>query len=148
MASLNAPIGLGLYAQQGINLLQVGALRLPCLMASVASVTRVAEVALRAVSKALDFIGFKGESTFSKWVSGGVDWVRPYKDEKVYSTKTLLIQAVALGVIGVVGNTFVSALFGPAPAIYNNVLQLFGPIRIASDMHPAIRLLAERFSAI
>lgn len=141
-----SPIGFGLYAQQGINLLQVGALRLPCLMASVASVTRVAEIALRGVSTALEFIGFKGESTFSKWISTQVDFVRPYKDEKTYSTKNLLVQAVALGAIGVVGNTFVSALFGPAPAIYNNVLQFFGPIRIASDMHPAIQLLAQRFS--
>ncbi|HLB59484.1 MAG TPA: hypothetical protein VJL87_05310 [Bdellovibrionota bacterium] len=146
MTFLSAPAGsYGLYAQQGINLLQVGALRLPCLMASIASVVRVAEIALRGVSKALDCIGFNGQSTFAKWITAGVNHVRPYKDEEKYSMRKLLLEAVALSAIGVLGNTFVSALFGPPPAIYNTVLQWIGPIRVSTDMHPLIQLLAQRF---
>jgi hypothetical protein len=145
MASLATPVGFGLYAQQGINLLQVGALRLPCLMASVASVVRVAEIALRGVSKALDFIGFSGQSVFAKWVTAGADYVRPYKNENEYSIQRLLVEAVALAAIGVVGNTFVSAIFGPPPAIYNTVLQWIGPVRVSTDMHPLVQFLARKF---
>lgn len=143
MASVSSPIGL--YAQRGINLLQVGALRIPCFMASIASVTRVAEIALRLVSKALDFIGFNSKSDFSKWISTKVDYVRPYKDEQKFTTSTLLIEAVVLATIGIVGNAFVSALFGPPPAVYNTVLQWVGPVRVSSDNHPIIEIISQKY---
>jgi hypothetical protein len=139
---------IGLNAQRGINLLQVGALRLPCLMASVGSVVRLAEISLRGVSSTLDFIGFKGESTFSRCVTRGVDYVRPYKNEGDHSTKKLLIEAAILATIGVIGNTFVSTLFGPPPGIYNQVLQWVGPIRVVADSHPLIEMLAKRVASI
>jgi len=141
-----APVaGFGLAAQRGINLLQVGALRIPCLMASIASVTRVAEIALRGVTAALRFIGFNTGSTFARLVESGVDYVRPYKNENDHSTRKLVLEALALAAIGIAGNAFVSALFGPPPAIYNTVLQWIGPIRVTSDMHPIIQFLAQRF---
>lgn len=145
MSATAAPIAYGLYAQRGINLLQVAALRLPCLMASVASVTRVAEIALRGVSSALEFIGFNANSTFAQWITSGVNYVRPYRDVNTHSTKRLLAEAVVLAVIGIVGNAFVSALFGPPPEIYNTVLQWIGPVRVSSDSHPLIGILSQKF---
>jgi hypothetical protein len=139
-----SPAIYGMYAQRGINLLQVGALRIPCFMASIASVTRVAELALRGVSKTLAFFGFTGEAKFAQWVQRGVDYVRPYKDEETYSVRRLLTEAVVLTAIGVVGNTLVSALFGEPPSIYNSVLQWLGPIRVSADPHPLVDLAASR----
>jgi len=90
----------------------------------------------------LEFIGFNANSTFAKWVSAGVDYVRPYRDENTHSTKRLVAEALVLAAIGIVGNAFVSALFGPPPEIYNSVLQWIGPMRVSSDNHPLVGLLA------
>ena len=141
-----AAIGYGLRVQQGINLLQVGALRLPCLIASVGSVMRVAEIALRGISEALKFFGFNSNSTFATWVSKAVDYVRPYKDN--HTTTQLVKEALVLAAIGIAGNAVVSALFGPAPAVYNNVLQWVGPIRVSSDNHPLIDMAANAIARI
>jgi hypothetical protein len=94
----------------------------------------------------LGFFGlFNSESTFAKWVTSGVDYVRPYKDDKIHSTQKLLIEAVALAAIGIIGNAVVSALFGPAPEVYNTVLQWIGPVRVSNDLHPLIQVVAQRF---
>lgn len=153
------------YIQHGINLLQVGALRGPCLLANVAAIYKIGQVALRIISSTLSFFGFNPESTFSKWVTKAVEWVRPTEDankssrqyligadnsevnkKEEVSTQRLIIEAIGLAIIANVGNTLVTFAFGPAPeAIYNPILQWVGPFRISADPHPLVSILQQRF---
>ena len=128
--------------QTGINTLQVGALRLPCLIASCNSVMLTAELVTRAVATTLDFLGFKGESDLAKYISKNAPDLRPYKN---LTNKTIAKRALGHAIFGIVSNAAVAYAFGPAPSIYNKVLTFLGPIRISTDVHPAFTFAASRF---
>ncbi len=130
--------------QTGINMLQVGCLRMPCLFAQMNTALLVGELAFRIIKTGLEYCGFTGESALAKKVSswtpnGTQDILRPYGNKDL---KTIVIGALICGVVGNIGTTVVATAFGPAPAIYNRVLSLLGNIRIVDDLHPALRYAA------
>lgn len=133
--------------QTGINMLQVGALRMPFLFAQMNTALLVGEAAFRGLKAGLEFFGFNGESRFAQSVSalapqGTIEILRPYRD---LTGQKLFVSALACGVIGNLGATVVSKLFGPPPAIYNRVLSVLGNIRITNDLHPLVNLVSSKF---
>lgn len=138
------------YAQTGLNLLQVSALRLPALFTAASATLLVGEIAYRVVRATLAIVGFDGSSTASKWVHDHTPAmlgkiVRPFRDAKEYPMQTLVIYALAAVVIGAIANDAIQLLFGKAPAIYNHVLTFLGPIRISTDFHPATQYAMNYF---
>lgn len=127
----------------GINVLQVGAMRMPMLFASINGTLIIGELVLRTTQAALQWIGFSGDSDLARWFSKNtpdivVAAMRPYRN---HQNEQLITTAIACCVIGIVGNELVSVLFGKPPAIYNQILTYLGPIRVSGDRHPAIAAL-------
>lgn len=134
--------------QTGMNMLQVGALRMPMLFASLNSALLTGEIAYRVVRATLNGVGFTGESTIVKYVRDNtpqiaVDVMRPYH---ALTAKQLVVSAIVTAIIGTLGTQFVSWAFGQAPAIYNNVLTWLGPVRLSNDVHPAITMARNYFN--
>jgi hypothetical protein len=133
--------------QVGLNMLQVGALRIPTLIAQTVGIAAVGEIACRAIGTLLNQVGFTGESDVVKAVSTYIPDIRPYKK---LSNKDLAAKAITCLAIGIIGSELVSFAFGPAPAIYNKMLGYMGNFRISNDSHPLIQVLsayATRFRA-
>lgn len=131
-------------AQTALNSLQTAALRVPCLIAAATGATLVGEVACRTVQGALSQIGFTGESSFAKRVSHYIPDVRPYRH---IALKELVKKALIVNALGILDVAAVKALCGPAPTIYNDVLQWFGPIRIDDAAHPLFTLARSSYEA-
>ena len=136
--------------QHGINMLQVGALRMPALFASCSGALIVGELAYRATRTVLATLGFDGSKGVSKFVYENTPEfvgkiIRPFRNEKEYPVKTLVIYGVAACVIGAIGTDLVKLAFGAPPAIYNQVLTYMGPIRITDSFHPATQYVMNRF---
>lgn len=134
--------------QTGLNMLQVGALRMPFLFANMNGALLVGEGAYRTVKATLNAFGFNGENQVTKYISDhtpalAVQVLRPYQN---LTNKQLAISALACCIIGTLGSELVSYVFGKAPAIYNNVLSWMGNIRITNDHHPLVQMAINRWS--
>lgn len=105
-----------------------GLIRIPAFMANCTAVMMTGELAIRGLSSTLSAIGFNpsNESWLQK-AANHFENIRPYKDAPA---KELAVKMVALAALGVIGSEFVRIAGGPAPAIYNNILSVLGPIRI------------------
>lgn len=131
-------------AHQGLTMLQVAALRMPCYFAAINGSLLVGEGVYRGVKATLEFFGFTGESQFVKKIQEytpvtAVKVMRPHQN---LTRKELAISAVACCAIGILGTAFVAYVFGNPPNVYNNVLAWLGPVRLANDTHPVIGLIA------
>ncbi|MFS8563418.1 MAG: hypothetical protein LVR00_03450 [Rhabdochlamydiaceae bacterium] len=140
--------------RDGLNALQIGALRMPTFFAQMTAALAVGEIAVRSIKSGLDFVGVptggKLATRLSEWTSMTytqknddgeevkvkVNFLRPY--EKV-SAQQLATVALVAGLFGNVGATAIDFAFGPAPAIYNRVLSFLGNIRVESgSVHPLV----------
>lgn len=130
--------------QTTINTLQVGALRIPCFIAQCNGVLLVGELAYRVTTTVLKQLGFSGENAVATKVASAIEYVRPYKDEKTYSYKTLATRAAACALIGTLGAEAVSLGFGEAPGIYNRILAYLGNIRVSNERHPLLEMAFSR----
>lgn len=132
--------------QSGINALLVTTLRLHCLIASCNVVMCSAELVTRAVSSTLGQFGFTGQSQVIKSITKHIPEIRPYKNNRLFSNKLLLKRAIGHAALGIIANAAVAYMFGEAPSIYNRVLTYLGPVRISTDLHPALAYATSRFS--
>ncbi len=135
------------FAQQTLNTLQVGALRMPMLFASLNGALLVGEGALRVTTSVLKLF-FSGDSDAAKWISKripttAVNVMRPHKE---LSNQALAISALACCTIGILGTQLMAWGFGPAPSIYNDVLTFLGPIRIDDTLHPLLAWARSQFN--
>jgi hypothetical protein len=133
--------------QGAINTLQVGALRIPCLMAQCNGVLLVGELAYRVTTTALKQLGFSGDNTVATKIANAIEYVRPYKNTNEYSYQTLATRAAACALIGTLGAEAVSMGFGSAPSIYNRVLSYLGNIRVSNERHPLLQMAFSRIFA-
>ena len=123
--------------RSGVNLIQAGLFRGPALLGALMGVSYIGEIAMRVLETAGSQIGINlPQAQEGSWRKTIRDTIRPYKDQ---SWKHVLLKGVALSIIGSLGFQFAALAFGPAPAIYNNVLAWLGPIRVDNAMHPAIQ---------
>lgn len=127
----------------GITALGVGMIRLPMLFASMNGTLIMGELAFRVAKAALECIGFTGNSGIFLWIRTEtpvfiVQSLRPYKER---TTQDLLILGAASCVIGILGNAFVTFLFGKPTPLYNTVLTYLGPFRVVGDRHPVVDAL-------
>lgn len=134
---------MGTAVQTGLNMLQVGALRIPFLFANMNGALLVGEGTFRLVKGALHLTtGFTGENIRKHLNDKIVRVVRPYQS---LNNKDLAFSALFCCVIGILGSEAVTALFGRAPPIYNQVLTWLGNIRIDVDHHhPLIQMALAR----
>jgi hypothetical protein len=120
----------------GMNLIQAGLFRGPAVLASLMGACYIGELAMRGLQAAGSRIGINPPSADSGSVGEKmVKAMRPYKDLPL---QEVAINGLALSVIGTVGFHLAAWAFGPAPAVYNNVLSYLGPIRIDNTPHPLL----------
>ena len=144
--------------QTGYNMLQVGCVRLPFLIAQVNAVSCVGELAFRAARAALTGIQ-QGIASFSEASSSDksstpstktkqqqrtraydlMTMLRPYANMDI---RLLATTTVVCAVVGMLGTAVVAAAFGPPPAIYNRGLSILGNLRFVDDVHPFVSYAA------
>jgi hypothetical protein len=119
-----------------LSVIQAGLFRGPAVLGALMGASYIGEVAMRGIQKAGEFVYINPPKPESgSWRETAINTIRPYKDLPL---KEVLLKGLALSVLGALGFYLAGLIFGPAPAIYNTVLSVLGPIRISNEVHPFI----------
>jgi hypothetical protein len=137
------PVGL-----RGLDFLITASIRIPCGVSCLMGAALAGEVSRRGINDALGWIGF----TESKVAKLAYSYIPEYGRKLLSLTSNMNYQeltkaSLSLCAIGVIGWELSGVFLGQPHPLYNRVLSVLGPVRLAPATTVIERTTTERFGA-